>query len=113
MELLKDRADTRRPRFSRAIEPLPLKLPQGKSLGPAIAAKRAPNGELVILHHGAVMPGDTTNYLPQLVRFSADFEILDSWGGPDQLPTADGVSQWPAGPEGLEIDAEGNFWIFG
>ena len=113
MEAVQHRVDTRRPRFSREIEPLPLKLPPGKSLGPAIAARRAPNGDLFILHHGAVMPGDTANYLPHLLRFGADFELLDAWGGPDQLPAVDGVSQWPSGPEGLEIDQEGNLWIFG
>jgi hypothetical protein len=113
MERLKEHIETRRPRYSRAIEPLPLRLPAGKLLGPAIAAKRAPSGELFVLHHGAVIPGDTTDYLPQLLRFGPDFELLDGWGGPNQLPAVEGVSQWPAGPEGLEIDDEGNLWIFG
>jgi hypothetical protein len=113
MELVKDRVETRRPRFSRAIEPLPFKLPAGKALGPAIAAKRAADGDLFILHHGAVMPGDTTDYMPHVVRFGPDYAVRDAWGGPDSVPAVDGIQQWPGGPEGLEIDDEGNVWIFG
>jgi hypothetical protein len=102
-----------RPRFSTRLEPVPLQLPQGKSLGPAIASTRAPNGDLWILHHGAVMPNDSTNYLPHVVRFSREFGFIDAWGGPGHVPSVDGVSQWPAGPEGLECDGEGNLWVFG
>ena len=91
MQLLEDRAQSHRPRSSRAIEPLPLRLPQGKSLGPAIAAKRAPNGKLVILHHVAVMPGDTTDYLPQLLRFEnagCNHAAGDLRGRPPSRPLA-------------------------
>lgn len=112
MEMVKERARAR-PRFSRRIEPLALKLPPGKALGPAIGAKRAPNGELFLLHHGAVMPGDPTDYLAHVVRLSPELEFIEAWGGPDHVPAADGVPQWPAGPEGIEIDDEGNVWIFG
>jgi hypothetical protein len=112
---LPPRARTReRPRFSAKIEPLPLKLPPGKLLGPAIAAARAANGELYLVHHGKVTPGDErTGFLPHVVRFTPDLEFIDAWGGPDHVPADGGVSQWPSGPENLEIDAEGNLWVFG
>lgn len=102
-----------RPRFSTRLEPVVLPLPRGKSLGSAIASARGPNGDLWILHHGAVFPDDRTDYLPHVVHFSPDLEFIDAWGGPDHVPAIDGVSQWPGGPEGLECDAEGNLWVFG
>ena len=102
-----------RPRFASTIEPLPLRLPPGKSLGPAIASARAPDGDLWILHYGRVSPDDATDYLPHVVRFDPDFQFVDAWGGSDHVPTVEGVSQWPAGPEGIECDAEGNLWVFG
>jgi hypothetical protein len=102
-----------RPRFSATIEPLPLRLPGDKALGPAIASARAPNGDLYLLHHGRVAPDDTRDYLPHVLRFSPDFELIDAWGGPDCLSAVEGVSQWPDGPEGIECDADGNLWIFG
>src|SRR5579872_1689366 len=107
------KTDTRRPRFSRHIERLPLKIPSGKKLGPAIAAARAANGDLYLLHHGAVTPGDKADYLPHVLHFNANYDLLAAWGGAGHVPPADGVSQWPSGPEGLEIDGEGNLWIFG
>jgi hypothetical protein len=51
--------------------------------------------------------------MPQVVRFGPDHEVIDAWGGRDHVPAVDGVPQWPSGPEGLEIDDEGNVWIFG
>jgi hypothetical protein len=103
-----------RPRFSPTIEPLPLRLPAGKRLGPAIASRRAANGDLYLVHHGSVVPGeDASVYLPSVVRLSPDLEFVEAWGGDGHVPSADGVSQWPSGPEGIEIDAEGNIWIFG
>ena len=104
---------SQRPRFSPQVELLALQLPPGKSLGPAIAAARAANGDLFLLHHGAVVPDDTTDYLPHVLHFSPGLELLAAWGGPNHVPACNGISQWPAGPEGLEIDAEGNIWIFG
>ena len=97
MELVKERVQAR-PRYSRAIEPLPLQLPAGKALGPAIAAKRAPNGELFILHHGAVMPGDSGDYLPHVVRFTPDLAFIEAWGGPDHVPAVEHLAQRPVRP---------------
>jgi hypothetical protein len=103
-----------RPRFASHTEPLPLRLPAGKRLGPAIGSRRAANGELYIVHHGAVSPAeDAREILPHVVRFTPDLDFIEAWGGPDHIPSADGVSQWPSGPENIEIDAEGNIWIFG
>jgi hypothetical protein len=103
-----------RPRFSSQVEALPLRLPPGKRLGPAIASRRAANGDLYVVHHGAVAPGeDARDILPHVVRFSPDLDFIEAWGGPDHVPAVDGVSQWPSGPENIEIDAEGNIWIFG
>ena len=113
MEAAAHQSASPRPRFSRQIDLLALKLPPGKALGPAIAAARASNGDLFLLHHGAVLPDDQTDYLPHVLHFSPELELLAAWGGPDHVPAVDGISQWPAGPEGLEIDGEGNIWIFG
>jgi hypothetical protein len=108
-----DAAARPRPRFSTTIEPLPLRLPSDKALGPAIASTRAPNGDLYLLHHGQVEPDDTRAYLPHVLHFSPELEFIDAWGGPDWAPVVDGVSQWPSGPEGLECDQDGDLWIFG
>jgi hypothetical protein len=103
-----------RPRFSSLMEPLPLKLPAGKRLGPAIASVRDPrNGDLLVVHHGDMTGQGDPDILPQVVRFSPDYAFVEAWGGPDHIPAEGGVSQWPSGPEGIECDAEGNIWIFG
>jgi hypothetical protein len=117
MDRVEERARTAtgaRPRFSPKIEPLGLKLPPGKVMGPAIGSRRAANGDLYLVHHGAVMPGqDASTFLPHVVRLSPDLEFIEAWGGPDHIPAVGGVSQWPSGPENIEIDDEGAIWIFG
>jgi hypothetical protein len=90
-----------------------LRLPPGKALGPAIGSTRAPNGDLYLLHHGQVEPDDARDYWPHVLHLSPELELLDAWGGPDWVPPADGAPQWPAGPEGIECDADGALWIFG
>jgi hypothetical protein len=113
MVFVQERPARARPRFSTEIEPLPLRLPSGKLLGPAIGSTRAPNGDLYLLHHGAVAPDDAGEYMPNVLHFSPQLEFIDAWGGRDYAPVVDGVSQWPSGPEGIECDAEGALWIFG
>jgi hypothetical protein len=103
-----------RPRFSPTVEPLPLHLPPDQALGPAIDLVRAPNRDLFLLHHGSVSdPGAAATFLPHVVHFTADGDYIRAWGGDDHVPAIDGVSQWPAGPEGLDCDADGNLWLFG
>ena len=107
-----------RPRFSGKIDRVELRPPPGRKLGGVIAADRAPDGNLLVLHQWNP-PGidvshlDATEYLPDVVRFSGDGTFVEAWGGPDHVPSADGTSQWPAGREGLECDADGNIWVFG
>jgi DNA-binding beta-propeller fold protein YncE len=107
-----------RPRFATEIEKVALQLPQGKKLGGVVAADFAPDGDLFVLHQWnppGVDIGDVTgeDFLPDVARFGPDGSFKGAWGGPDHIPSADGVSQWPAGREGIEIDGEGNVWIFG
>ena len=107
-----------RPRFAPDIATMSFTLPPGKRLGGVIAADFAPDGDLLILHQWNPPGVDTGDldaavFLPDVVRFGPDGVFKDAWGGPDHVPAADGVPQWPAGREGLEIDAEGNVWIFG
>ncbi len=106
------------PRFADELEDFPLELPEGKSLATVLALTFAPDDSLYILHQ-ANPPGSEdldiaeVGYLPQIVHVSADGKFIDAWGGPDQIEPVDGVSQWPAGAEGLDCDADGNLWLFG
>jgi hypothetical protein len=107
-----------RPRFSTELVPVRLQLPPGKKLGGAIAAAFSPEGDLLVLHQWNPPGTDTGDlnqdeFLPDVARFGPDGKFKDAWGGPDHIPHADGVPQWPAGREGIECDAEGNVWIFG
>ena len=107
-----------RPRFSAGIERVELHLPQGRRLGGVIAAARAPDDSLLVLHQWNP-PGvdvshlDASEYLPDVVCFNADGVLVEAWGGPDHVPAVDGVAQWPVGREGIECDADGNIWVFG
>ena len=115
MEELADGTASRpRPRFSANIEPLALRLPPGRALGPAIAVVRGLSGDLYVLHHGSVSdPGEAESFLPHVVRFSPEGDYIEAWGGDAHVPAVDGVSQWPAGPDGLDCDGDGNLWLFG
>lgn len=109
---------TIRPRFSPEIEDVKLELPPGKKLGGVIAAAYSPEGDLFVLHQfnppGMDMDfGNPDDFLPDVARFGPDGSFKDAWGGPDHIPAIDGVQQWPVGREGLEIDGEGNVWVFG
>jgi hypothetical protein len=96
------------------MEPVGLKLPAGKRLGPAIGLCRDPrNGDMLIVHHGDMTGQGDASILPHVVRFTPDLEYVEAWGGPHSVPAVGGVSQWPSGPEGIECDAEGHIWIFG
>jgi len=44
---------------------------------------------------------------PSIIEFSADGDVLNSFGGPNYLP------DWPIMEHGLFIDGEGNFWLGG
>ncbi len=107
-----------RPRFARELVTPELDIPSGKMIGAVLAVARAANGDLFILHQPNAQGHDPDHdglpcWLPPVVRFSADDRFIEAWGGPDHVPDADGVTQWPIGVEGLECDREGNLWIFG
>jgi DNA-binding beta-propeller fold protein YncE len=78
----------------------------------------APNGDLFVLTMVSP-PGhphperDAKDWLPDVVHLTKDAKYVNAWGGPDHIPAVDGISQWPAGREGLECDDDGNIWIFG
>jgi len=80
-----------RPRFSGEIERVELHLPPGKKLGGVIASDRAPDGSLLVLHQWNP-PGvdvshlDASDYLPDVVRFTADGALVEACGGPDHVP---------------------------
>lgn len=107
-----------RPRFAREPVGLDMRLPEGRQLGSVLAVALGTEGEIFVLHQPdaqGLNPGTETLpcWLPPLVRLSREGDFIDAWGGDDQLPSVDGVSQWPKKLEGLECDAEGNLWIFG
>jgi hypothetical protein len=107
-----------RPRFARDLETPTLDLPPGRAIGAVLAVARTPNGDLIILHQPNAQGLDPEHeglprWLPPLVRLSPQGKFVEAWGGPEHVPSVDGVSQWPTGVEGLECDGEGNLWIFG
>ncbi|MCB2075042.1 MAG: hypothetical protein KDE49_15220 [Novosphingobium sp.] len=118
MEQAKIETAKPRPRFSREIETPHIELPPGKQIGAVLAVTRNAEGDLYILHQPNAQGLDPELegldcWLAPLVRLSPEGRFIEAWGGPDALPRVDGVSQWPAGVEGLECDGEGNLWIFG
>jgi hypothetical protein len=113
-----ERQMTARPRYAAQIEQVHFDLPAGKKLGGVIAVDFAPDGDLFVLHQWNPPGVDTgelraDEFLPDVARFGPDGAYKGGWGGPDHIPAADGEQQWPKGREGLEIDGEGNVWIFG
>lgn len=103
-----------RPRFNPVFDVPTLKIPPGKALGSVLAVVPAAEGGLWVLHQATVQPevrGST--WLPSVVRFDADGNFVNAWGGPEHIPPIDGVCQWPDGLEGLEVDGDGNLWVFG
>src|SRR5258705_10255958 len=90
-----------RPHFSADIQPLAMSLPPGKRLGSAVGIARAANGDLFLLQDvvwGNPKLAEEEQLLP-IVHLSADGTFIAAWGGPGQLPSIDGVSQWPTGPD--------------
>lgn len=107
-----------RPRFSTEMETIELQVPEGKKIGAILAVDVDKNGDLLALHQWNAPGADVSHlnggdYLPDVVRFTADGKFVEAWGGPDHIPAVDGVPQWPIGREGIEIDDERNIWIFG
>lgn len=50
---------------------------------------------------------------PHVLKFSADGDFLDGWGGPEIAPEIDGVNQWPTVVHGIFVDEAGTVWIAG
>jgi len=103
-----------RPRFDPVFEVPTLKLPPGKALGSVLAVVPAPGGGLWILNQATVQASVSgRTWLPSVVRFDSAGNFVTAWGGPDHIPPINGVCQWPDGLEGLEVDGDGNLWVFG
>jgi hypothetical protein len=103
-----------RPRFNPVFDVPPLRPPPGKALGSVLAVAPASDGGLWVLNQATVQPQDSARtWLPSVVRFDEQGNFVTAWGGPDHIPSADGVCQWPDGLEGLDIDGDGNLWLFG
>jgi hypothetical protein len=108
----------KRPRFAREIETPELRLPAGRKIASVLAVAVSAKGDIFLLHQPNAQGSDPGSesagcWLPPLVHLSADGDFINAWGGPDQVPSVDGVSQWPEKLEGLECDANGDVWIFG
>jgi hypothetical protein len=108
-----------RPRFDAAIERNFFKLPPGRTMGATFGVAIAPNDHIWIMHQssGFNSPPEATETLdqrlPPVCEFDAEGNYLRAWGGDDQLPRVDGVSQWPLGSENVCIDGDGCIWVFG
>ena len=107
-----------RPRFAREPVPFNLKLPDGKKLGSVLAVALDRDGDIYVLHQPdaqGVNPGveELACWLPPLVILNPKGEFIDAWGGDGQVPSINGLSQWPTKLEGLDVDVEGNVWIVG
>jgi DNA-binding beta-propeller fold protein YncE len=99
-----------RPHFERDLGAQLIRLPEGRRIGSSLAAAYGPDGHLWLLQE----PNSTApELLPHVVEFDAEGTFVGAWGGPDSLPDVDGFSQWPEGVEGLEVDDDGNLWVFG
>lgn len=101
---------TPRPRFVRDLGAEIMKLPGGRRIGSCLAAAYGPDRHLWLLHEPH---GDGPGTLPHVIEFDPSGVFVRAWGGPASVPRVDGVSQWPEGVEGIEVDDESNVWIFG
>lgn len=99
-----------RPHFTRDRDAELIRLPAGRRIGSPLAAAYGPDGHLWLLQE---THGDDPALLPHVVEFDATGAFIGAWGGPGSVPAAGGVSQWPEGVEGIEVDAESNVWVFG
>jgi hypothetical protein len=103
-----------RPRFDPAFDVPALRVPRGKALGSILAVVPAPDGGLWLLHQPTIQAQDgAAAWLPSVVKFDERGDLVSAWGGPDHIPAVGGVCQWPDGVEGLELDDDGNLWVFG
>jgi hypothetical protein len=103
-----------RPRFAPTVEDVPLTLPPGKEIARVISVSRAPSGDLYLVNSnaGPYTPADEAAWLPCIVRLDSAGRYLGGWGA-ESVPDAGGMSQWPAGPENVEVDEAGDVWITG
>lgn len=99
-----------RPHFKRDLEAKLFNLPAGRVMGSTLDATYGPDGHLWILTQPY---GDSPAILPHVVEFDASGAFVGAWGGTDSVPAVNGVSQWPEGSEGIEVDGENNVWVFG
>jgi DNA-binding beta-propeller fold protein YncE len=107
-------ANAARPRFNPVFDVPMLKVPPGKALGSVLAVVPAADGGLWILNQATVQPSVRgSTWLPSVVRFDSEGNFVTAWGGPEHIPPINGVCQWPDGLEGLEVDRDGNLWVFG
>jgi hypothetical protein len=103
-----------RPRFDPVFDVPALRLPPGKALGSVLAVAPAADGGLWILNQATIQPHDgRSTWVPHVARFDKHGNFVTAWGGSDHIPAINGVSQWPDGLEGLDVDGDGNLWIFG
>ena len=99
-----------RPHFVRDLDARLFRLPAGRAIGSCLDATYGPDGHLWILTQPA---SDNPAMLPHVAEFDAAGTFVRAWGGPDCVPPVCGMSQWPEGSEGIEVDGDGNVWIFG
>lgn len=105
-----DAAMLPRPHFRRDLAAELFCLPEGKVMGSTLDATYGPDGHLWILTQP--VEGNPA-MLPHVVEFDEGGAFVGAWGGPDSLPKVNGMSQWPEGSEGIEVDGDGNVWVFG
>jgi DNA-binding beta-propeller fold protein YncE len=107
-------ANAARPRFNPVFDVPTLKVPPGKALGSILAVVPAADGGLWLLNQATVQPNVRgSTWLPSVVRFDSAGNFVTAWGGPEHIPPVAGICQWPDGLEGLEVDGDGNLWVFG
>jgi hypothetical protein len=107
------------PRYSEVKMP-PVKIPEGRTVGPFTGVQVSPDGHIWLLHianHPEYSPlgpdekpGDR---MPAVCEFDEDGNFLQGWGGPDHLPREDGLQQWPKQEETISFDEDGTIWVFG
>jgi len=107
------------PRFTPDPEP-PIRIPEGRFLGPVTGLAIAPNGHIWLCHLSKQLGWGSPEALwrdearlPPIVEFDARGNFIQAWGGPDHLPRLDGRPQWLQNEETVSIDDEGAIWTFG
>jgi hypothetical protein len=96
----------------------PVAIPNGRTIGPAIAVAIDPAGHIWLLHlcnyFAGTKPDEQARAarLPPVVEFDSGGHFISAWGGNDHLPRPGGIAQWPLYEENLVIDGDGAIWIF-